>query len=518
MRFSCKHCGKAYKLSSKYEGKKLRCKKCQSVFRARSEEDVDVVAEVVDDFDLPVAQEAVPTFAQPAAQPLHSFPSRQPQKPKPASRRDQLAGAKRQAQAQRSGDDGGGDYALQIGWTLILMGISTNIAHMFGYVLRRLRFLGEYAPVAGLVLIFIGALILVFVYQQRDPLKGAICVVLSLAIGLGAFTINVVRGLGGVPVHADSGLVTDRGPTSRMGVTSNRGKKERIELPPSTTYMPPLEDPYEKPLPGRSTGPNRKGIGRSKRGRPQTTPKLRPPSTPSSGNPFTRPHEDERQSHLDDFDDFGDEFGSLQRETPERFKFEVERHTAEMDQRRQEIELLHKIKKRNSDIQRKMDKAFGSRYRREFPEKMLSESIGKDFGRPRIYIAPEKEMLFGLAVIPKTRLGSRQISIGDVTPLYESDVENNDPIVEKGVIALEGYAVYSVSVIKNSDGISGMQVTFAKFSGGKYDVDDSYESDWLINEPRNEKVTTLGGTGDPVIGVFSSAGLALSSFGLVLDR
>ena len=85
------------------------------------------------------------------------------------------------------------------------------------------------------------------------------------------------------------------------------------------------------------------------------------------------------------------------------------------------------------------------------------------------------------------------------------------------VKAKKGYAVGAISV-KTGLGVDGLSVTFMKLEKGRLDPDQSYESDWLGGHGGGGP-TRLGGSGEPVVGLFGSQNnnSQLNGLGLVLS-
>ena len=91
--------------------------------------------------------------------------------------------------------------------------------------------------------------------------------------------------------------------------------------------------------------------------------------------------------------------------------------------------------------------------------------------------------------------------------------------MEHGEVAKDGYAVYSISILGGNKCLYGVQVQFAKFTDGKYDPSDTYNSKWFINEPSNaDDAQVVGGTGEPVKGIYGHKIGTQRSLGLIVDR
>jgi hypothetical protein len=86
---------------------------------------------------------------------------------------------------------------------------------------------------------------------------------------------------------------------------------------------------------------------------------------------------------------------------------------------------------------------------------------------------------------------------------------------ENTILARPGYAVAGINV-NGEQHVRGIQIIFARQSEGRFDLLDTYESDWL-GLPPNRPAVRLGGTGQRVIGIHGRKGLILDAIGLVLE-
>ena len=130
---------------------------------------------------------------------------------------------------------------------------------------------------------------------------------------------------------------------------------------------------------------------------------------------------------------------------------------------------------------------------------------------------PFEDVMLGIAVCSEARRGEKVIR--DIAPLYEGDVRNDADVMAHGEVAKAGYAVYSISVLGGDKSLYGVQIQFAKFSDGKYDAHDTYKSGWFVNEPSNpEDAQVVGGTGEPVKGIYGHKIGTQRSLGLIVDR
>ena len=506
MRVSCSHCGKRYKLPAKFENKKVRCKACEQTFRVQDSDqpqkrpsadsltdslptaieapgpDDMVVASVVDeDGDLPVAQEALMS-AVPVSQadadplgivnplPVPPQPSYTPTAPRKISRREKLTGAKQRERAGRKASgadlDPAEKYCIDFGYTLIVMGVGVNFMNIFGFTLRRLRRLGEYGPPVGLGMAFLGAILVVYGYQSTSPRKGAVVGLLSLSLAAVAFSCNMMFSGGGGNVGARSMFASDTsGSNGQLAVTPNRDPQ-----PPKLTDALPSYRSTNKPKKPSSPlvgnrRPNRAAPGCVSPGR----------VSPGGGLPPV-----------------------------------MEEALAQ--------NRIHEIFRRhNENLQRLMVEDMGIRHRFEFPEERLTDAIGSGFGSTSFYVHPFEKVMLGIAVCSETR--RREKVIRDVAPLYEGDIRNGSDILEHGEVAKDGYAVYSISILGGNKCLYGVQVQFAKFTDGKYDPSDTYNSKWFINEPSNaDDAQVVGGTGEPVQGIYGHKIGLQRSLGLIVDR
>jgi hypothetical protein len=82
------------------------------------------------------------------------------------------------------------------------------------------------------------------------------------------------------------------------------------------------------------------------------------------------------------------------------------------------------------------------------------------------------------------------------------------------LLAKPGYAVGAV-ICKAAGAVDGLRVVFFREGDNDLDPSERYESDWVGGRGGYEEVT-LGGSGQPIVGVYGTAGGELNSLGLMI--
>ncbi|HEX8911463.1 MAG TPA: hypothetical protein VF796_03815, partial [Humisphaera sp.] len=146
-----------------------------------------------------------------------------------------------------------------------------------------------------------------------------------------------------------------------------------------------------------------------------------------------------------------------------------------------------------------------------------TEAAGGKGGGDFEDLAPPGGVLIGLTA----HTVANNTLINRVTPIFSTpdrgQVAGNPHGIhggdERTDVARDGYAVGGV-IVGSGARIDGFSVVFMRrTAGGRLDPNDSYVSDWVGGKGGGER--RLGGTGDPVIGVFGGAENWIDRLGLV---
>jgi len=142
----------------------------------------------------------------------------------------------------------------------------------------------------------------------------------------------------------------------------------------------------------------------------------------------------------------------------------------------------------------------------------LGERVGGEGGAPFFRFQGDGKPLLGF--LGAVGNWNNRPMVRLLHPLYSRD----HPPPQAGetlLLAKEGYAVGGLNAV-GTDYCWAVQVIFCRLDGGKLDLNDSYQSDWL-SEPRNDPVRRLGMNGQPALGIYGRQGLNTDALGLILS-
>lgn len=200
-KFGCPKCQSTIKVPPKFFGKRIKCPKCSSVFRAGPKQpEPEIVAELDDEFappaPLPVAafidpmtnyQNAAPDpgLQHPPLAPMgapQALPSSRPATPY----RSTLPKKKRKQNREMTDSD---KNLQSSGIFLLVLPVIATVLPLLGLQLRRLAKLGEFAPLAAMVLGLIGVGMICYARRNQGdaPLFGSIAAAFVLVSGIGGF-------------------------------------------------------------------------------------------------------------------------------------------------------------------------------------------------------------------------------------------------------------------------------------------------------------------------------------------
>ena len=229
-KFSCPECMGIAKVPIKHLGKRIKCPNCDFVFRAgpKQQPKSEILAELEEeDTKVPAAIPA-DVFANPAApasQPLHApqyVPtSLPPTRPAATAYKSHLTKTPKCRKKEMTDSD---QNLQSTGFFLIFIPLIATVLPLFGVQLRRLAKAGEFAPLAAMLVGFVGVGFICYARRNQGDatMFGAAASVLVLLSGIGGFFI--VSGL------SDSGNNGTKFTKSRAEIRADRERhRERLK-------------------------------------------------------------------------------------------------------------------------------------------------------------------------------------------------------------------------------------------------------------------------------------------------
>ena len=141
-------------------------------------------------------------------------------------------------------------------------------------------------------------------------------------------------------------------------------------------------------------------------------------------------------------------------------------------------------------------------------DSVKSEYIGAGHGADWTKVSPEGKPMVGLRV--ELAVWAGKAIFRRVDPAFERTEQNNSTVT----MAKEGYVVAAMHV-SATEFANAVRFTYAKYENGKLNMNDTYTGPWLGKIEQGNKITKLGGTGAPVIGIFGKNGMNIHGMGLV---
>ena len=206
--FACPGCQKTVKVPVEHLGSRVKCPKCDSIFRAgpKSLKQEEVIYAELDD-DMPSFESLLPTAALVSPQPLPPVSAGMPRPSLPANRglpayQSPRAVIPPTSKSRKQTELTEQDSRVQgTGFFLISLPLVATLLPLFGFQLRRLAKLGDFAPLAAMVLGLIGVGCICYARRNRSDaviFSGASAAFVTLC-GIGGFLL-----LSSLPTVEDS--------------------------------------------------------------------------------------------------------------------------------------------------------------------------------------------------------------------------------------------------------------------------------------------------------------------------